>query len=109
MYVFGGGRVHGRCAAWAVCSPCTCALVRCHLQQPYRKGFALPPPRRYHLRFPAGAAPGVYSGVLDCFAKTFKADGPLAFYSGFTSNFARLGSWNTIMFLVLEQTKRALA
>ncbi|KAL4436080.1 hypothetical protein ABPG77_005528 [Micractinium sp. CCAP 211/92] len=56
-----------------------------------------------------GAAPGVYSGVLDCFVKTFKADGPLAFYNGFSSNFARLGSWNTIMFLVLEQTKRALA
>lgn len=40
-----------------------------------------------------GAAPGIYSGVLDCFVKTFKADGPLAFYNGFTSNFARLGSW----------------
>lgn len=31
---------------------------------------------------PTGAAPGVYSGVLDCFVKTFKADGPLAFYNG---------------------------
>ncbi len=42
-------------------------------------------------RPPAGAAPGVSSGVLDCFVKTFKADGPLAFYNGFSSNFARLG------------------
>ena len=33
-------------------------------------------------RCPTGAAPGVYSGVLDCFVKTFKADGPLAFYNG---------------------------
>jgi solute carrier family 25 uncoupling protein 8/9 len=42
---------------------------------------------------PTGAAPGIYSGVLDCFVKTFKSDGPLAFYNGFSSNFARLGSW----------------
>jgi hypothetical protein len=35
----------------------------------------------------------MYSGVLDAFVKTFKADGPLAFYNGFSSNFARLGSW----------------
>ena len=25
--------------------------------------------------------------------QTFKADGPLAFYNGFSSNFARLGAW----------------
>ena len=37
----------------------------------------------------AGAAPGVYSGVLDCFVKTFKADGPLAFYNG-----APAGAWH---------------
>lgn len=29
--------------------------------------------------------------------------GPLAFYKGFLPNFARLGSWNVIMFLTLEQ------
>jgi solute carrier family 25 uncoupling protein 8/9 len=42
----------------------------------------------------AGASPGTYTGVLDAFVKTFKADGPLAFYNGFGANFARLGSWN---------------
>eukprot|EP00887_Chlorella_sp_A99_P003286 scaffold9.g3286.t1 len=41
-----------------------------------------------------GAPVGTYSGVLDCFAKTFARDGPLAFYAGFGPNFARLGSWN---------------
>lgn len=39
-----------------------------------------------------GAAPGMYSGVLDTFVKTFKTDGPLAFYNGFGPNFARLGT-----------------
>lgn len=29
--------------------------------------------------------------------------GFLAFYKGFLPNFGRLGSWNVIMFLVLEQ------
>ncbi|GFY83730.1 plant uncoupling mitochondrial protein 1 [Actinidia rufa] len=31
--------------------------------------------------------------------------GPLAFYKGFIPNFGRLGSWNVIMFLTLEQVK----
>jgi solute carrier family 25 (mitochondrial uncoupling protein), member 8/9 len=29
--------------------------------------------------------------------------GIFAFYKGFLSNFIRLGSWNVIMFLTLEQ------
>lgn len=33
----------------------------------------------------------------------FILQGPLAFYKGFIPNFGRLGSWNVIMFLTLEQ------
>jgi len=58
----------------------------------------------------AGAAPGIYSGVLDCFVKTFKADGPLAFYNGFSSNFARLGrsvSCQQLQWLGLQRAKCA--
>ncbi|KAL9273014.1 Mitochondrial uncoupling protein 1-like protein [Drosera capensis] len=47
-----------------------------------------------------------YKSTLDCFIKTLKNDGPLAFYKGFIPNFARLGSWNVIMFLTLEQAKK---
>ncbi|KAL3027680.1 hypothetical protein AAZX31_03G068400 [Glycine max] len=47
-----------------------------------------------------------YKNTLDCFIKTLKNDGPLAFYKGFLPNFGRLGSWNVIMFLTLEQTKK---
>ncbi|XP_004514487.1 mitochondrial uncoupling protein 1-like [Cicer arietinum] len=47
-----------------------------------------------------------YKNTLDCFVKTLKNDGPLAFYKGFIPNFGRLGSWNVIMFLTLEQTKK---
>lgn len=47
-----------------------------------------------------------YKSTLDCFVKTLKNDGPLAFYKGFIPNFGRLGSWNVIMFLTLEQTMK---
>ncbi|XP_057843226.1 mitochondrial uncoupling protein 1 [Cryptomeria japonica] len=47
-----------------------------------------------------------YKGTIDCFVKTLKNDGPLAFYKGFIPNFGRLGSWNVIMFLTLEQVKK---
>ena len=33
----------------------------------------------------------------------FPIQGPMAFYKGFIPNFGRLGSWNVIMFLTLEQ------
>lgn len=48
----------------------------------------------------------VYKNTLDCFITTLKNDGPLAFYKGFIPNFGRLGSWNVIMFLTLEQVKK---
>ncbi len=56
-----------------------------------------------------GDSKGMYSGTLDCFVKTLKNDGPLAFYKGFIPNFTRLGSWNVVMFLTLEQVKRLIA
>ncbi|TXG64250.1 hypothetical protein EZV62_011244 [Acer yangbiense] len=48
----------------------------------------------------------VYKSTLDCFIKTLKNEGRLAFYKGFLPNFGRLGSWNVIMFLTLEQAKK---
>lgn len=52
---------------------------------------------------PAGDSAGRFNGVLDCFVKTARQEGPLAFYKGFVPNFGRLGSWNVAMFLTLEQ------
>lgn len=48
----------------------------------------------------------VYKSTADCFIKTLKNEGPLAFYKGFIPNLGRLGSWNVIMFLTLEQIKK---
>lgn len=47
-----------------------------------------------------------YKNTLDCFIKTLKNEGLFAFYKGFLPNFSRLGSWNAIMFLTLEQARK---
>jgi solute carrier family 25 uncoupling protein 8/9 len=56
-----------------------------------------------------GDKTGRFNGVMDCFVKTAKQDGLGAFYKGFMPNFGRLGSWNVVMFLTLEQVKKAMA
>ncbi|GAB2286336.1 Mitochondrial uncoupling protein 2 [Dionaea muscipula] len=47
-----------------------------------------------------------YKSTPDCFIKTLNNEGFLAFYKGFLPNITRLGSWNVIMFLTLEQVKK---
>ncbi|KAI4305138.1 hypothetical protein L6164_028524 [Bauhinia variegata] len=47
-----------------------------------------------------------YKNTLDCFLKTLFNEGFLAFYKGFLPNFCRVGAWNMVMFLTLEQAKR---
>ncbi|CAL0309684.1 unnamed protein product [Lupinus luteus] len=49
-----------------------------------------------------------YKSTFDCFFKTSFNEGFLAFYKGFLPNFGRVGAWNVIMFLTLEQAKRVL-
>lgn len=53
-----------------------------------------------------GDRAGRFTGVVDCFVKTARNEGLLAFYKGFIPNFGRLGSWNVAMFLTLEQVKK---
>ncbi len=55
----------------------------------------------------AGDRQGQYSGMLDCFVKSFRSGGLGTFYQGFLPNFARLGSWNVVMFLTMEQARPA--
>ena len=38
-------------------------------------------------------------------ASMIAKEGPLAFYKGFSANLMRLGSWNVVMFVSLEQIK----
>lgn len=55
------------------------------------------------------APAGMYSNPLDCAVKTFKNEGFFAFYKGFGPNVVRLAGWNCVMFLTLEQVKKAMA
>ena len=51
-----------------------------------------------------GAAP--FKGPLDCAAWLLRTQGPTAFYKGFIPNFTRIGSWNIVTWVTLEQLKR---
>ena len=56
-----------------------------------------------------GDSAGVLAkGFADCVMKTASKEGVGAFYKGFLPNFGRLGSWNVVMFLTLEQVKRLM-
>ena len=51
-----------------------------------------------------GSAP--FKGPIDCAAWLLRTQGPTAFYKGFIPNFARIGSWNIVTWVTLEQLKR---
>ena len=55
------------------------------------------------------ATKGMYSNPIDCFMQTLKKEGFFAFYKGFGPNVGRLCGWNVVMFLTLEQVKKAMA
>jgi len=50
-----------------------------------------------------------YTSVLDCIVRTFKKEGPLAFYDGFSANASRIISWNIVMFVTLDNLRKYLA
>eukprot|EP00923_Selenidium_pygospionis_P049225 GHVN01084746.1.p1 GENE.GHVN01084746.1~~GHVN01084746.1.p1 ORF type:complete len:320 (+),score=40.88 GHVN01084746.1:308-1267(+) len=46
---------------------------------------------------------GVYKGVCNCVAVTFKQNGLTGFYQGFMANFLRIGLFNVTLFVTFEQ------
>lgn len=53
------------------------------------------------------AQPGQPTSLFGIVYDIASKSGPLGFYKGFSANFMRLGSWNVVMFVTLEQTKKA--
>ncbi|XP_053686150.1 mitochondrial uncoupling protein 2-like [Sabethes cyaneus] len=51
---------------------------------------------------------GQYKGVIECAIKMGKKEGVGAFYKGFVPSFARLVSWNVVMWITYEQMKLLL-
>merc|ERR1711862_899766 len=47
----------------------------------------------------------LYRGMIDCFVKSVRSEGPLALYRGFWPNFGRVVPRVTIVFIVMEQLK----
>lgn len=48
---------------------------------------------------------GQYRGAIDCAIKMGRKEGASAFYKGFVPSFARLVSWNVVMWITYEQLK----
>jgi solute carrier family 25 (mitochondrial uncoupling protein), member 8/9 len=49
-----------------------------------------------------------YRSGFHALAKIVRDEGPMALYKGFWPNFARIGTWNIVMFLTFEQLKARL-
>jgi len=56
----------------------------------------------------ADGVPSEYKNAFDAIAKISKAEGFLGWYKGFWPNFARIGSWNIVMFLTYEKLRAAI-
>ena len=54
------------------------------------------------------SSPGEYKGAFDAAIKMFTNEGPLAFYKGFVPSFARLVSWNIVLWITYEQMKKQI-
>lgn len=51
----------------------------------------------------------LYSGVFDCLAKTFRAEGLRGFYKGWAAHYFRLGPHTVCTFVFWEQAKKVAA
>lgn len=47
-----------------------------------------------------------YNGFFDCIVKTFKSEGPFAFYKGLTAHYFRIGPHTLLTFIFYEEYKR---
>jgi len=51
--------------------------------------------------------PDKYNNPIDVMVKTFRQEGPTAFYKGFVPNVARLGTFNMILWFTLENIRKS--
>ena len=72
------------------------------------EAFVVVPFELIKIRMQDRASAGKYSGVMDCVAKTIKAEGPLALYNGLESTLWRHILWNAGYFGCIFQVKASL-
>lgn len=51
----------------------------------------------------------LYKGPVDCFIKTFKTEGPTAFYKGFWAQLFRIGPHSILTLMFMEQSMKLVA
>ena len=69
------------------------------------EAFVVVPFELVKIRMQDRASAGKYTGIVDCVAKTVKAEGPLALYNGLESTLWRHILWNAGYFGVIFQVK----
>ena len=69
------------------------------------EAFVVVPFELVKIRMQDRASAGKYTGIIDCVAKTVKAEGPLALYNGLESTLWRHILWNAGYFGVIFQVK----
>ena len=69
------------------------------------EAFVVVPFELVKIRMQDRASAGKYTGIIDCVAKTIKAEGPLALYNGLESTLWRHILWNAGYFGVIFQVK----
>lgn len=52
------------------------------------------------------SSPGVYKNPLDCLLTTIRNEGIFALYKGFIPNVARLGGFNIVLWVTIENVKK---
>ncbi len=72
------------------------------------EAFVVVPFELIKIRMQDRASAGKYTGILDCVAKTVKAEGPLALYNGLESTLWRHTLWNAGYFGIIFQVKGLL-
>ncbi|GAB0090148.1 mitochondrial uncoupling protein 2 [Sergentomyia squamirostris] len=82
--------------------------IKCHFSAAVIAGFAATvaasPIDVVKTRF-MNSKPGLYRGAIDCAIQMGRSEGPTAFYKGFVPSFARLVSWNIVLWITYEQFK----
>lgn len=86
--------------------------IRLHLSSAITAGFVATcvgsPVDVIKTRIMNAGADSPYKNVFKAFGLILAQEGPRGFYKGFIPNFMRIGAWNTVMFLSLEQIKNVI-
>mmetsp|Transcript_13252 Transcript_13252/g.31362 ORF Transcript_13252/g.31362 Transcript_13252/m.31362 type:complete len:314 (-) Transcript_13252:160-1101(-) len=86
------------------CGTMVCSLVANVICTP----FDVVKSRVQNMPAPVKGQPPLYTGMVDCFVKGVKAEGPMVLYRGFTPAFIKLAPYTCISFILTEKMMKAV-